>query len=277
MKKLIYLFVATIGGIIILESFGEIRLGKRDGTEPGHTGSPGDTLKTCVVCHGGTAKPIDGWITSDVTETGYEPGKRYTIVATNTVHGSTRFGFQVSPQALNGTLLGTLIITDTTTTQLVGNKKYVTYRADGIDGVDSKAWAFDWVAPEKGTGEVVFYGAFNANPGMKGADNTYVSKLVLQENTSTGLTAFANIASSVSVYPNPVSSTATLTIELKQAVFLKAGLYDINGKLVSPVVNGLFNGTVTKTLDTQSLPAGNYLIRLTAGDKTSTQKLVVVH
>lgn len=277
MKKIIYLALAMIAGVMMLESFGEIKLGKRDGTEPGHTGSPGDTLKNCTICHGGLAYQIDGWITSDVPETGYVPGTTYTVTATNTEHGATRFGFQVSPQAIDGTLLGTLLITDTTTTQLVGNKKYVTYRAAGVDGIDSRSWSFDWTAPAKGTGEVVFYGAFNSNPGHKSEDYTYLSKLTLKENSNTGLSSIGGSVHIVTLYPNPVSNSATLYLDLKRPAYVKADLFDMNGKLIAPIINGVFNGAVHKNINTASLAPGNYFVRLTAGNKTVTEKLIISH
>jgi hypothetical protein len=54
---------------------------KKDGAAPGYTGSPGDSLKNCTACHGGTAIKINNWITSDIPADGYVPGKTYIIRA----------------------------------------------------------------------------------------------------------------------------------------------------------------------------------------------------
>lgn len=276
MKNIITTFVIAAAGLIVLGA-ADIRLGKRDGTEPGHTGSPGDSLKNCTVCHGGTAIPVEGWITSNIPATGYVPGQTYHIKATNTEHGGTRFGFQVSPQALDGTLLGTLVITDTVTTKLVGNDKYVTYRAGGVDGVDSLSWYFDWVAPAAGTGDVVFYGAFNSNEnGHKGGDQTYLSKLTVKENTSTGLGEKNSIINDVVIFPNPAKDAAELGIELKGPAVVAIQITDINGKRVIDVPAEKASGTITKHLNTTSLATGSYFIRIEANGKVVTKKLSVV-
>jgi hypothetical protein len=60
----------SLGTNVVLQSFDTKSLRKVDGTEPGYTGSPGDSLKNCTVCHGGTAETIEGWITSNIPTTG---------------------------------------------------------------------------------------------------------------------------------------------------------------------------------------------------------------
>jgi hypothetical protein len=276
MKNIITSCLIAAAGLIVLGA-ADIHLGKRDGTEPGHTGSPGDTLKNCTVCHGGTAVPVEGWITSDIPAAGYTPGQTYHIKATNTEHGGTRFGFQVSPQALDGTLLGTLVITDTVTTQLVGNKKYVTYRAAGVEGVDSLSWTFDWIAPVAGTGEVIFYGAFNSNEnGHKGGDQTYLSKLTVQENTSTGIAEKNSIINDVVIYPNPAKDAAEIGIDLKNAAMVSVQVTDLSGKNVISLPAQKSNGAVTRHLNTSNLSNGTYLVRIEANGKVVTRKLTVM-
>lgn len=262
MKKIVTYTFAGALAFVVLGSFTGVKFGKRDGTEPGYTGSPGDSLKNCTVCHGGTAVDVDGWITSTVPQTGFVAGQRYTIKATNTEIGATRFGFSVSPQALNGDLLGTLLITDTTKTKLVGNDKYVTYRADGVQGVDSLSWTFDWIAPAN-VNEVIFYGAFNSNhEGHKDGDKTYLSRLRLYKQGFVGLTE--NIKNDfLSVYPNP----AVDEVRVNTAHNVQSGVvtvYDINGKLVlKQTVNG------NNTINIQSLTKGIYHIMLSLDNGNS--------
>lgn len=276
MKKSVYLVFGMMAGILVLGSFVD-GLGKRDGTEPGHTGSPGDSLKNCTVCHGGVAVEIDGWVTSDVPRSGYIPGQRYTITATNTNHGATRFGFQASPQDSAGNLLGTMIITDTNTTKLVGNDKYVTYRANGVEGVDSRSWSWDWIAPARGTGDVTFYAAFNSNAGHKGGDNTYLSRLVLKEDLLAGLDRHAAAALQVSVYPNPAADLVHIRFGPAAAGEVSAGLYDLNGRKIRTLFSGKANGPVNESLSVSDLPAGNYLVLLHAGGRSVCQRLTIVH
>lgn len=275
MKKHILYIFAGICALVILESFGNKGLGKVDGTEPGYTGSPGDSLKNCTVCHGGTAVNVQGWISSNIPATGFVPGTTYTIRAVNTLIGHNRFGFSISPQALDGKLLGTMIPTDTVRTKLVGNNKYMTYRAAGVQALDSNVWEFSWVAPNDGTKEVVFYGAFNSNvDGHKGQDVTRLSTLKVWKEGFVSIHE-NKVLASVSVYPNP--SQEILNIQLAQAssVQTEIKLLDQTGKLV--LTNVLPKGESNSRIDISTLPSGVYFVQLNAGNQSQMKKILVLH
>lgn len=277
MKKIIFsIFIFTIF-IILFESFALIKPLRRDGTDPGYTGSPGDSSKNCTTCHLGVATTKAGWITSNIPASGYVAGQTYQIKAKNTAMGSTRFGFEVSPQALNGNLLGTMVITDTARTKLVGNDKYITYKSPGVDGVDSNIWVFNWIAPPKGTGQVVFYGAFNSNPGHKGSDVTTLSTLTLKESTANGIYIIPKKVSNFSVYPNPASDMINIVFDLKSSSFVTIEITDLEGRKIASVMSERQSGTVSKDFNVKELPSGNYLIRLEVNGKTATQFLSIVH
>jgi len=142
-----------------------------NGAPPAKTGSPGDG-SNCTECHGGTATTTPGLITSNIPSGGYVPGTTYQITATNTLTGAGKYGFEVSPQNVAGTLLGTLIAGSGS--QLVGSNKYVTHLSANTT---TNTWTFGWVAPSAGTGTVTFYGAFaKGKPGP-----VTKSTLVVQE------------------------------------------------------------------------------------------------
>lgn len=268
MKNYIYLTLIALTALITLQSFDTIKLGKRDGTEPGYTGSPGDSLKNCTICHGGTATYIDGWITSDIPATGYVPGARYTIKATNTEFSGTRFGFLVSPQDSIGNLLGELVITDTVTTKLVGNNKYVTYTINGVESIDSLSWYFDWIAPADSINEVIFYGAFNSNfEGHKEGDQTTLSRLRVYKQGFTGIKE-TNITNVVFAFPNPVTDLVNIQVPhaINQSELM---VFDSQGKRV-------FRQTLHNNhkVDLNQLPKGLYLLQLNVGTQTYTQKIV---
>lgn len=277
-KYTITLFLASIA-IIALQSFmpGENGLGKRrDGTEPGHTGSPGDSLKNCTICHGGTTTNVNGWITSDIPTEGYEPGEKYAIKATNTYLGHTRFGFQVSPQDIKGNLLGTLIATDTVATQLVGNGKYITYRTGGVDGQDSRSWDFEWIAPADTINEVVFYGAFNSNhDGHKESDETFLTQLKVFKKGFTGLNDQLTFTQ-ISVYPNPVSDRVYVSFISKQPGLTKVVLHPVNG---AEAIQLFSEQTTTnqfgQNFDVSNIAKGNYILSVTHNNTTRTQKLII--
>lgn len=277
MRKIIFsIFIFTII-IILFESFAPRKIMRRDGSDPGYTGSPGDSGKNCTVCHGGVATTKSGWITSNIPVSGYVAGQTYQIKAKNTVMGGTRFGFEVSPQALNGNLLGTIVITDTARTKLVGNDKYITYKVAGVDAVDSNIWTFNWIAPIKGTGQVVFYGAFNANPGHKGSDGTTLSTLVVNESTANGIYQIPKKVSNFSVYPNPSSDLITIVFDLKSTSLVTIDITDLQGRKIASVMNEKQSGSVTKRFDVKELPSGNYFVRLEVNGKAVTQSLSIIH
>lgn len=264
--------------IIFLESFQSDVLNKKDGAAPGYTGSPGDTLKNCTKCHGGTAVPVLDWIKSDVPKEGYIPGKTYTIIATNAEVGATRFGFEVSPQNIKGDLLGELILTDTFRTKLVGEGKYITYTSNGIEGVNTLSWTFNWIAPQKGTGEVIFYGGFNSNfAGHKDGDKTYLSTLKVKEIGSAGMLQL-NKLNGVSVYPNPSSELLNISFSVKTQGIVVIDILDQSGKLITTLLKEKFEiGEINKQFNSSDIKAGNYFVRIVLDGQASTQKLLLIH
>ncbi|MDZ4759057.1 MAG: choice-of-anchor V domain-containing protein [Bacteroidota bacterium] len=279
MKKIIFPTFIILTGIIILESFGTIQPRQKDGTEPGYTGSPGDSLKNCTVCHGGKATTVSNWIESNIPTEGYTPGATYTITATNTESGGTRFGFEVSPQNISGDLLGKIVITDTTRTKLVGNNKYITYTKYGVDGIGKLSWKFDWVAPSANTGDVVFYGAFNSNfEGHKDSDQTFLSTLKVNEKNPLAIAEKESKLNSFKVYPNPATDLVSISMDLKETSNLLIDVTDITGKQVAIISNEKQSaGALTTQFNTTILPSGNYFVRISVNGKTATQKLSIAH
>lgn len=169
-RKLLFFLVVGLAFTL----FGAFETMNPNGAPAGMTGSPGDG-DNCTSCHGGTATTTANLITSNIPASGYVPGTTYTITATNTLSGSGKMGFEVSPQNASGSLLGTL--TAGSGNKLVGSGKYVTHSNANST---TNSWTFSWTAPAAGTGNVTFYGAFARNkPGP-----VTLSTLVVQEAAS---------------------------------------------------------------------------------------------
>ena len=279
MKKLINALFIAGSLFLLLQSFdfdgGSKR--RRDGTAPGYTGSPGDSFKNCTACHGGIAVNVDGWIVSNIPSSGWEPGKRYTITATNTKMGATRFGFQVSPQAYNGTLLGEMIVTDTGATQFVGDKKYITYRAAGVDGVDSRSWSFDWIAPDSTISEVGFYGAFNSNPGHKDNDKTFLSVLKVYRAGHKSAISEVNKSKQLSVFPNPSNGKVGISFDQNLPGIADIVLIDACGKLVKTLLNNemISNGKFQGQFDVSDVAPGLYSVMVKSNEHSFMQTLII--
>lgn len=250
---------------------------KQDGAEPGHTGSPGDSFKNCTVCHGGISYNVDNWITSNVPSSGYVPGVTYTIWAVNREIGSTRFGFQISPQDSAGNLLGKMTLTDPIRTKLVGNDKYITYTSNGVKGYDSAVWSFEWTAP-KLEEDVVFYGGFNSNiDGHKGGDKTYLSTLRIKRNLALNV-KYDLFKKGVKVYPNPTTNILNLDFELLESGKISIYLMDMNGKTVLTLADESVNaGHFTRTYSTNEVANGVYTLVLELNGQTFSKKIKVLH
>ena len=278
MKKVIYMAFFTAIALIGLQSLTLPDIMKKDGAEPGYTGSPGDSLKNCTACHGGTAVPVEGWLTSNIPTEGYEPGQTYTIRATNKEAGATRFGFEVSPQNEAGTLLGDIVITDSIRTKLVGGVKYITYTADGIEGQDSLDWSFNWIAPAKGTGEVTFYAGFNSNyEGHKDGDKTYLNTLSVNEK---GVTARVNVIKNryaITIYPNPTTDQMNIDFVLEKNAKVQIDLFDLSGKLAARLFEqDLKNGRQQLNFPiSNSLARASYLVKIQINGNVYTQKIII--
>lgn len=272
-KKTVFSAVFILFGIIFLGSF-QSAIMKKDGAEPGYTGSPGDSLKNCTACHGGTAVNADGWLTSDIPSEGYFSGQTYTITATNKEADATRFGFEVSPQDSLGNLLGIMKITDSLRTKFcVGSEKYMTYTQFGVEGQDSLSWSFEWIAPPVNTGEVVFYGGFNSNfNGHKGDDQTYLSTLKVKENPANSILSMSNIIPGFTIYPNPFANSITIEIsnfQIPNSNF-QFVLYDVLGQQVHLQ-------TLNSKLQTSNfnLPIGIYFYQIISGKKAMARGKII--
>lgn len=271
MKKL--LFVSSIFAIFIFTQ--SMMIMKKDGAAPGYTGSPGDSFKNCTACHGGIAVEVDDWITSDIPAEGYVPGMTYTITATNKEAGATRFGFEISPQDTLGNLMGSMIITDAVRTKFVGGSKYITYTENGVVGVNSLSWSFKWVAP-KSEEDVTFYGGFNSNfDGHKGGDQTFLSKLTVKRNKALSININKTL-DRVKIYPNPTFDYVIVNFDVETAGKVNIDVVDVSGKVVLKLMEGASGiGNFNKQFDISNLANGNYLVRIDADGKQSTQKISI--
>jgi hypothetical protein len=182
-KKILFLTVIAMVMFIINDAMQNRAHTSSAGAPAGRTGSPGDGAN-CTGCHAGSPVTQAGLITSNIPAGGYTPGQTYQITGTVTSPGRTKFGFQISPQSPSGTLLGTLVNATPSLTQIIGNNKYITHTAAGNQGSNgSHTWTFNWTAPAAGTGNVTFYGAFNAtnNNSSSSGDIIFLSTLAVQE------------------------------------------------------------------------------------------------
>lgn len=78
-------------------------------------------------------------------------------------------------------------------------------------------------------------------------------------------------------YPNPFNNTARVAFDLPQTAHVTAKLYSIEGREAATLTNRVYDpGAHELTLEGASLATGVYLLRLSAGNFSATQKLVLL-
>ena len=88
--------------------------------------------------------------------------------------------------------------------------------------------------------------------------------------------AALRVAESLTAFPNPAASTATLRFALAEAGEATLVIYDALGREVARPVGGAVDGVVEARIDAGALPAGLYVARLTADGRTETVRFSVV-
>lgn len=275
MKKNHFLYSGTIISIIAIAIF---NMGNAGGPPAGFTGSPADG-KTCGSnggCHSGnTIISQTGWITSDIPTTGYTPGDTFSITATVTQNGITKFGFQLSPQSPTGTKLGTLVA-NANTKLAGGSGKYIEQISLSTSGAGTKSWTFDWIAPVAGTGDVTFYASFNAtnSNGGTGGDQVYVSSLTVQEEDSLTEIAETNFSDDFKIFPNP--NKGFFTIDFSGPNLIQNSqilLFNILGEQIYQ--SSLQNNRLPFSIDISKHGSGIYYLRIIT-DKESVNRTIIV-
>jgi len=255
--------IALIPGLLIslLFIYGFGGGSKYPGGSPGgYTGSPGDS-KNCTYCHGGSATNALGWITSDIPLQGYIPGETYTV--TVTVSGTGDKGFEVSPQDEDGNLLGTLV--DAAGVHLVNGNKAVTQ--DNSSSANPKVWSFQWVAPDAGTGQVKFYGAFTINKPV-----TKLSVLAVQEDQSVSISE--TIAFIARVYPNPARETISISFASPEDGYADISIISASGTVIQmKELSKRGENLIHLDLPAGILP-GVYFLNVRLGENMVTQRFI---
>jgi hypothetical protein len=79
------------------------------------------------------------------------------------------------------------------------------------------------------------------------------------------------------IYPNPVSTTATIGFTLPTAEHARVDVFDLLGRHVGTLADGLrAAGEHTVTLSTIDVPSGVYVVRLATPSTTLTERATVV-
>jgi hypothetical protein len=73
------------------------------------------------------------------------------------------------------------------------------------------------------------------------------------------------------VYPNPVQGMLNIYVTTDNAERIMADVFDMNGRKIITRSFGMIEGRQTIALDMSKLGNGTYVLRMTIGNKTTTQ------
>lgn len=78
-------------------------------------------------------------------------------------------------------------------------------------------------------------------------------------------------------YPNPFNPSTTINFQIPKSNFVSLKVFDINGRMVSELVNeNLKAGEYKINFDGSTLPSGVYYYKLTSGSFADTKKMVLI-
>ncbi len=165
------------------------------GPPAGTTNAPGETsCATSPACHIDTPNTGPGFaeitVMGGVPANGYKPGETLTLMPYMMNTGDSVMGFETVVLFPDGKNAGSVMITDPVKTQMVTSSglEYVMQTQTGSLKPGMHDWMYDWVAPPKGSGGVVVYGAFVSanNDNTSGGDRVYTDTLYLPEDVTAG-------------------------------------------------------------------------------------------
>ena len=251
MKQSLLLIPITIA--IAIFFYPKTSISNAGGSPGGKTDSPNDGA-SCTGCHyagAGTGSAI----TTNIPTSGYIPNQVYTITANVNHSGITKFGFEITAERNSGNAkTGSFLVTNNAEMKFTNNNTAITHKSGGTSGSNSRSWSMDWEAPNTGTGDITFYGAFiaaNSNGNNMG-DNYHSSNLTVSE-------AVINDVNDLTTQNDFTFNTVTKIIEMTNSV----SIYDISGKLVFTTNN--------ETTDISHLNKGIYILK----SESKTQKIIL--
>ncbi len=255
----------------------------QSGAPSGVAGDPAGDGETCAQsgCHTGTSpQNLDGLIQSDIPSGGYVPGNIYTITASISRPGHSRFGFQISPQNSNKEKLGTLKSTGGETQLVGGDNGYITHTSSGTDNQGGKSWSFDWKAPSAGTGKVTFYGAFNVtnSDNLNSGDSVFVSTLTVSEDSAVGIASGGALKKgAIDVRQASNGGRVIVEVPMDTDALVDIDLVDLRGRVVQELhKKELSRGTHELSFDiAESNSSGIFFVRMTTLNDRFAEKILL--
>lgn len=164
----------------------------------------------------------------------------------------------------------------------------------------SQSWVTDnnlslYAPMDSGAASVAYYGGFGMPTALliggtdhkvmyftknfENNDTTIMrDKIMAMMGMPTGIESIPDNIGNVSIYPNPVQSEVSVSLELKEQSEILIEILNIMGQRVSLVSRDKnATGTITRTFNTNALANGTYIIRIHTNGNAINRKINVLH
>lgn len=282
-----------LAGIILLPLlFGQFTYRKSGGSHPGSTGAPPENT-TCAQpnCHSPALVTYNDTIVNKLifptSNNTYVPGVTYKITVQVRNPNISRFGFEIlALQYATNTTIGEFSIIDSNRTHLIqrsigtDDRTSVTHSIDGTPAITLgfNEWSFNWTAPLKNEGDVVFYYSTNStnNNNNELGDAIYVSSFKIEPDLSNSIAKYVDDKNIIAFFDNKTEQfKINYTLKSDEKVTLNINdnlgrsLYQENNisKIKGPQSDKIAIGT--------NLSKGLYFINLIVGNTKVSKKVII--
>ncbi len=167
---------------------------------------------------------------------------------------------------------------------LVGTSRVVAGKSVITIWGDNEMTDFDFGAKNSAELSIKLYNAkSNEFEDLKGIvirellSNNKMSNLIYNKDAVYVLDNYSNNEIELSINPNPVSNNAEIEFILKEESDITLNLYDNAGNKIQNLINSRMNaGTHRINLNTELISSGNYNLILSYGNKTISEKLIIL-
>lgn len=253
--------------------------------EGNKTGGPGSSNQTCNTtgCHTSGIGTTTGSFEirkrfqpdSNMIVNSYVPDSMYTVKFTGSHPVNTKFGFQLMAVKINdssnaGTFSNLPAKVHTT---VVAGRTLMEHSDTLLKTGSNYEVTFTWKAPSSGSGQVRFYGVFNAvnGDGTPGGDQPSASiMLALAEALSV---EDPGNAITFDAYPNPVVNTMNLRLKNVMGGTYNIAVFDSYGRRISTQEIKIPTGTASIPMHTANWSSGLHYVQLS---RDGNQKVIPV-
>ncbi|WP_341905481.1 T9SS type A sorting domain-containing protein [Fluviicola taffensis] len=113
------------------------------------------------------------------------------------------------------------------------------------------------------------------NAGKATIPDAVTNGFVTGTDVTAGLTDLSQIDDQVQVYPNPATTSVSISLQLAEQSDVTISVTDVSGKEISSRNYGQLNGSSIITINTSNTPAGVYFVNVKM-DNAITQKKVII-